>query len=246
MYYRFDMSEYMINVYIASDNQYKSVIEIRRSNGDTFVHDEFFRCISKCLEEKNVLEHKDEENEVDFNLEPLSLGNLDLSALGTLDDDCLKDLASLTDESVTSEETIGVTSAQQLGDELIEVVTDRSSYREVFRHSSGVLCQELQVNEELVKYVVSQKNIIQRLIKPLTEDLYDTLIIRNILEVVKQLLQHQNSKVLLYDNIAKDIRDLKQKWAEGVEHQIINIRFARSQQVEKACIECLDLLQKRF
>jgi len=91
-----------------------------------------------------------------------------------------------------------------------------------------------------------KKNIIQRLIKPLTEDLYDTLIIRNILEVVKQLLQHENSKVLLYDNIAKDIRELKQKWAVGVEHQTINMRFTKSQQVEKSCIECLVLLQKRF
>jgi len=243
MYHGFDMSEYMINVYVSSDNQYQSVIEIRRSSGDTFVHDEFFRRISKYLEEQSVLEHREE---VDFGfsfaLEPLTLDSLDSEFLKQLEKD---DNVTSEDDGISSEAT-DTTSIQHLGDELIEVVTDRWSYREVFRHTSGVLCQELQTNPQLVQYVVSQTNIIQRLIKPLTEELYDSLIIRNILQVVKKLLEHETSKVSVYDNCAKDIRDLKEKWMEGPQHKTISMRFGRSQQVERACSECLNLLQSRF
>jgi len=242
MYYGFDMSEYMINVYISSDNQYKSVIEIRRSSGDTFVHDEFFRRISKYLEDENVLERKED---VDFGLslalEPVSLDSVDSELLKELTS---KDEGMTSDDDMSVSEITDVASTQQLGDELIEVVTDRRSYREVFRHSSAVLCQELETNPQFVQYVASQKDIIQRLLKPLTEDLYDTLIIRNILQVVKKLLEYDRN-ITVYENCKSDITELRVKWAGGPHHQHINMRFGRSQQIERACLECLTLLKER-
>ncbi|ETN98625.1 hypothetical protein RFI_38867 [Reticulomyxa filosa] len=81
MYHKFDMSEFMVNVYISSDNQYQSVVKIRRSSGDTFVHDEFFRRISKHLQERQVLEHKDDEHQLDFDLS-FELDNLSFDNLG--------------------------------------------------------------------------------------------------------------------------------------------------------------------
>jgi len=132
------------------------------------------------------------------------------------------------------------TSPEQLGAELIEVVTDRWSYREVFRHSSAVLCQELKSNINLRKYIASQKDIVQRLVTPLTDNLYDTLILCNILQAVKYLLE---DKVSVYDNFGYDLKKLQQTWAEGAHHQTIKMRFGKSQQVVKICNECLKLLE---
>ncbi|ETO23076.1 hypothetical protein RFI_14109, partial [Reticulomyxa filosa] len=121
-------------------------------------------------------------------LQPLSLSPDDLAAI---DADLLNELASskdivsdddtvfseVTESTMTTTTTTTTTSAQQLADELIEVVTDKDSFQEVLRHSSGVLVQELQSNTPLLDYVVTQKDIIERLIKPLTGDFYDTLIV---------------------------------------------------------------------
>jgi len=163
MYHGLEMSEYMINVYTSSDNEYKSVIEVRRSSGDTFVHDEFFGRISKLLGEERVFERKEDECEVDFGfslaLEPLSLSSL--AQLEPLDNDLLKELTSskdgMSDDETNLSEITETTSIQQLGEELIEVVTDRTSYQEAFRHSSAVLCQDIQTNPQLLQYVASQK-----------------------------------------------------------------------------------------
>lgn len=253
MYHALEMSEFMIHVYTSSDNEHKSVIEVRRSSGDTFVHDEFFCRVSKFLKEQSILEYKEDECEVDFGLslalEPLSLDSL--AHMETLNTDFLKELTSSKDgmsddETNLSESTDTTLSTQQLGDELIDIVTNRESYQEVFRHSSGILCQELQTNPQLLQYVITQNDIIERLMKPLTEDFYDTLIIRNILQVVKQLLQHENPKVAVHANCAKEIRELKKIWTSSVQHNYIDMKFGKSQQVERLCRECLELLQKRF
>lgn len=250
MYHELDISEFIINVYKSSDNQFQSVIEIRRSSGDTFVHDEFFRQIAQSLENDNILEPRRDEPKIDFSLsmalEPLSIDSL--AQLDTLDTNFLKELTS--NDGMSSDETsisdiTEIPSFEQLGDELIDIVTDRTSYQDVFRHSSGILCQELKNNIPLLQYVASQTDIIERLIKPLTQDFYDTLIIRNILQVVKQLLQNQNPKVFVHANCSKEIEDLKITWADSVQHKSINMKFCKSQQVEKLCSECLELLKNR-
>ncbi|ETO15590.1 hypothetical protein RFI_21774 [Reticulomyxa filosa] len=159
MYHGLDVSEFLINVYKSSDNQYKSVIEIRRSSGDTFVHDEFFRQIAKSLEDEGILEHKDDDPKVDFSLS-LTLEPLSLDSLTQLDTSLFQDLTcndAMSGDETSISDLTDTTSTEQLGDELIDVVTDRTSYQDVFRHSSGVLCQELKTNSQLLLYVTTQK-----------------------------------------------------------------------------------------
>ncbi|ETN97910.1 hypothetical protein RFI_39616, partial [Reticulomyxa filosa] len=170
MYHKFDMSEFMVNVYRSSDNQYQSVIEIRRSSGDTFVHDEFFRRISKHLQDRQMLEHKDCEHHqhpLDFDLSfeldscfsSSSSSSSSSSPFDYLTQDLSPDLVLLAsssppvsqpqsfadhrndDDTVSTATTANSadnavdiasdkTSVEQFAFELIEVVTDRWSYRE--------------------------------------------------------------------------------------------------------------------
>lgn len=257
MYQQTDSSEYMIQVYQRRDYEYQSVIEIRRSGGDSFVHDELNRRILQLLEEGQVLERNngEEEEEVDFGLSLTSA----LTPL-PLDSSLWKESASSSssgEEEISEDgdnniedgdksigEKNGFLSVQQMADELIDVVTDRASYQDIFRHSSGVLCQELQTNTVLLLYILDKQNIIKSFIIPLLDGFYDTLIIRNMLQAVKiLLLQREKHKVVVYENCKKDLLELQRTWNKSVQHNCINVRFGRSQQVEKLCTECLKLLE---
>ncbi|ETO35699.1 hypothetical protein RFI_01364 [Reticulomyxa filosa] len=250
MYHKYDMSEYMVNVYIIvndndndNNNEHnQSVIEIRRSSGDTFVHDEFFRQVSKYLQDKHILQRSNEDSgmanfDLSLALDPLSLDFL--QDLPLLSDDftdgttttailslsTVNELASSSQESTTD---VTTSSTEHLAHELLDVVTNRWSYREVFRHSTGLLCQALTDNVQLLSYVASQDDIVRRLVKPLTEDLYDTLILRNVLEVVKQLLQYENPQVAVYEDCDTDITKIKNIWKLGPQHQAIEVNVLLS------------------
>jgi len=252
MYQPLDLSEYMIQVYQRRDREYQSAIEIRRSGGDSFVHDELNRRVLQLLESKNVLERNDEEEEeVDFGLSltsalaPLPLdSSLWKECSSSSEEEISEDGDNNTEDAKSISEKNDILSIQQTADELIDVVTDRGSYQDIFRHSSGILCQELKSNNPLLLYVLGKENIIKRLIAPLLDSFYDTLIIRNMLQAVQILLQQKEKhKVVIYENCAKDIMNLKKTWEKSVQHNCIDIRFGRSQQVEKLCKKCLELLE---
>lgn len=253
MYSRNDLSEFQIQLYQngqQNDKLGKTIFELRRTSGDSFVHEDFFISITKQLSESKFLNFSDQQNSFG-GLEPLTLKDFAFSDNDEDDNDenFDFDMDENTDVDMTDDNnslTLDTNNTEEWAQDLVDVLKDRDSYRDTWRHSATQLCFELQnQNKEMLEYVVKQDNIIDNIFKPLTQQLYDCLIIKTVLEIVSILLDNNvepnNAQEMIYQ-----IGTLSSDWTNGPKRNMgpLTMSFTKSQQICAQCESCSQKLHK--
>merc|ERR1711991_1080588 len=105
MYSRNDLSEFQIQLYQNENDKFTgSICELRRTSGDSFVHEDFFNEVTKKLSESKLIILNDNQNGFG-GLEPLSLKDFILDTDDDEVDDDDDEITFDTDVDMTDDNT---------------------------------------------------------------------------------------------------------------------------------------------
>jgi len=203
------------------NNNHNAMIVITRKFGDGWIFEEFRTTLLQQLKNKNSIVV--DNDFVDIEDENKLMG-FDQNFF--INDDINNDN---TKEAFTFE------AAKQMLNDAI----DCSQQRDIL--CENLLSLRLAVNDETkIKIIYQIDNIFSELLKPIMgeDQLYDTWIIKTILEIVLKLREYglkQQQQLISFQLICTMLLNIKQQWANVVPHPLGLSYFCPSQQIVRVC-----------
>jgi hypothetical protein len=253
-----EMSEFVVAIYATGDDEpvNKSIVEIRRVAGDSFVHEEFHKAIVTQLEAAEYTVKSESGMGSVFG----SLFDFDIPELEMDPDAVMSDLSTPVPSSPAFSSSMDSGFSQELSqskeeihswcEELFAAATNRDSYRETFRYSAATLDHQIEANRDMCAYLGSKPEAVESLLAVITDaerPLFDTLIIKSVVSIIAQLKEsHPTLKIPA--NTKQRLTGIRDAWqrAGGVDRELgsLKMNFGQSQQVVTQCNRALSAIQQ--
>jgi len=190
----------------------KSVVALRRMFGNGWVYNEFRTLFLQSLSEKNCIAYDNVEN-----------------------NDKLENFLGEMELENEQNEAFEMNEAEKIVLDAVDCNQDRESFRE-----NVLLLRRAMSDNNKIKSISQIKNVLTYLMKPIFGDqqIYDTWIIKTLLEIIIKLMQYGVSEKPSHLNSA--LRQIKQQWADYVQHPLGITIFYPSQQITR--LICDDII----
>jgi len=210
--FRCEMYALIRNTNDDSSTVKKSVVALRRMFGNGWVYNEFRTLFLQSLSEKNCIAYDNVEN-----------------------NDKLENFLGEMELENEQNEAFEMNEAEKIVLDAVDCNQDRESFRE-----NVLLLRRAMSDNNKIKSISQIKNVLTYLMKPIFGDqqIYDTWIIKTLLEIIIKLMQYGVSEKP--SNLNSALRQIKQQWADYVQHPLGITTFYPSQQITR--LICDDII----
>mmetsp|Transcript_61298 Transcript_61298/g.55289 ORF Transcript_61298/g.55289 Transcript_61298/m.55289 type:complete len:418 (+) Transcript_61298:144-1397(+) len=238
-YGTYDYCEFLLNIF--SDESSDSVVEIRRSCGESFQFANIESNLLKQLTKQGAIDNEDDDDEDDLSSFDFGFGFDSLPSLDTMtldsnftetdiDDDNNDDFKTGYDDTFDANQA----------NELLQSAVNTESMRDVLRSDIIYLNQQMAKNEDIFKNI---PDIISTINNAITDQSYDCWAIKMYLGMISKLI---SCKATIPTNLLQSIEHIKLRWSHIVINQItsgVKFEFYPSQQIVRNCDQIIQSLK---
>jgi len=245
-YGRYNYCEFLLNIF--SDESSDSVIEIRRSSGESFQFANIENNLLKQLTKKGAIDddndNYDDGDDDDLSSFDFGFGFDSLPSLDTMTLDSNFSASDIDDQDDNKggydDDDDNDTFDTNKANELLQCAVNLESMRDVLRSDIIYLNEQMAKNEDIFKNI---PDIISTINNAITDQLYDCWAIKMYLGMISKLI---SCKATIPNNLLKSIENIKLRWSHIVTNQIasgVKFEFYPSQQIVRNCDQIIQSLK---